>query len=248
VFDAALRESLAKGHDRDALQAFDRLYRELRRVGASDELRALCSRLTSSLKALRLPALIVRLESELDERLPFADTLELVLHASRASESDEDGQQEVAGLAEVYPELREALATLPAAAGAPELAAEPDFAGRRIVVFGGHAWLQKHALPVLKRWHVDVEWLDPESAKHGKQALSLADGNASLVVINTRCIGHAASGRVEEAARGLGVVYQGSRGVGSMLSAIRSALARLDAPQETKRKTTKAHEWRNKLR
>ena len=45
-------------------------------------------------------------------------------------------------------------------------------------------------------WKLKVEWLDPHAAKNGGQALGLAAGATDLIVINTSCIGHAASGRV----------------------------------------------------
>jgi hypothetical protein len=86
-------------------------------------------------------------------------------------------------------------------------------------------------MPVLKTWNLDVAWLEPKQAKNGQQARELAEGVAA-VVINTACIGHAASGRVSEAARSaqVAVIDQTSRGVGSMLMQVRGALARLSAP------------------
>ncbi len=78
---------------------------------------------------------------------------------------------------------------------------------------------------------MDTEWLDAAAAKQGDRAKDLAAGKADLLVINTACIGHAASGRIAEAARAAGrePFMQNSNGVGSMLIGIKTAMEAMAA-------------------
>jgi hypothetical protein len=118
-----------------------------------------------------------------------------------------------------------------------------------LVVVGGHEWLRKHAVPKFDSWGIRTTWLDPDSAKNGAQATSLAGGESDLVVINTACISHAASGRVLEEAKKANVrfAFHNSRGLGALLSITRDALADAEPPIEAPR-ATRASERRKLLR
>lgn len=244
VYQRALAASLKTGHDGDAREAFDRLVRELRDEGASIELRNLCATFQGGMKALRIPALIVQLDCLLEDGAPFDEVLEALLHedALRSDDESERPLDELTGLAEIYPQLDEMLQALIAKRGhAPTVEAVlPDLSGRRVVVVGGHQWLRKRALPLMRdRWGMEVEWLEPQQAKNGPQLLGLAGGASELVVINTRCISHAASGRATKEAEAAGTRWlaQDSRGVGSLLTFVREAFAEKEAgPEKRMRK------------
>jgi len=233
VYGAALAAAKKMGHDDDAREAFDRLVRELRREGATAELRSLCSPFERvGPKALRVPALIVLLDTLLEAREPFEDALDALIRVNglRPGDDGDDPVAELGGLTELYPELDAPLQRHIAATGAPATVevTHPDLAGKRVVFIGGHQWLKKRAMPVLQdRWKIEVEWLEPTEAKNGPQALGLAGGSADLVVINTRCIGHAASGRAKDEAVAAGTRWlpQNSHGVGSLLTFVRKELA-----------------------
>jgi hypothetical protein len=85
-----------------------------------------------------------------------------------------------------------------------------------------------------------VTWVEPDAAKNGDRALDLAAGTADLIVVNTACIGHAASGRVRQEAKKWGedskpFLLQNGRGVGSLLSFVKTALESEETAPEPKR-------------
>ncbi len=229
LYQRALDVSLKQGHDRDSIEAFDRLVREFRDQGdlARDDLRVLCHRLIGGMKALRGPALEILLGMQLEDGEPFSETADQLL---RLGILEDEARFEMQGLVEVFPALAEYVRGQAQKLGA-EQADEvlPDaFPGKRLLVVGGHQWLKAHAKPVLEdAWGLKVTWLDPESAKNGPQSVSLAAGSADLVIINAACIGHAASGRVIAEARATGkqFIAHHSRGIGAMLAMTKRTLA-----------------------
>ena len=241
VYRRALAASLKMGHDGDAREAFDRLVRELRDEGAASELRNMCAPFQAGLKALRIPALIVLLDGLLEDGAPFDEVLNALLREdlARSDEETERPIAELTGLAEIYPQLNEPLQEILAKQGvAPTVEVHfPDLSGKRAVFIGGHQWLKKRALPVMRdRWKLEVEWLEPREAKNGPQLLGLVAGSSDLVVINTRCISHAASGRAKKEAEAAGTrwVPQDSHGVGSLLTFVRGAFAEMPSEGEKK--------------
>ena len=230
VYQRALAAAGKIGHDDDAREAFDRLVRELRDEGASAELRNLCAPLQSGMKALRIPALIVLLGCLLEDGAPFDDALQALLRedATRGDDESERPLGELTGLAELYPQLNEPLQAILAKQGqAPTVEVVlPDLSGKRVVFVGGQQWLKKRAVPLMReQWKMDVDWLEPHEAKNGAQMLGLAAGSCDLVIINTQCISHAASGRAQKEATAAGTKWkaQESRGVGSLLTFVRGA-------------------------
>ena len=226
LYRRALDVSLKQGHDKDSLEAFDRLVRELRDEGepGNEEVMATCVRLSTGMRAVRGPALEVLLGMQLETGLPFEQTaLQLIAN------QDYDGAAlALAGMFHLFPRFREWWeANKPSEV---ELARTSDSVGnRRVLVVGGHKWLEQRVKPVLEgEWGLDLAWQDADEALRGDLAKAR---NADLVVINTACIGHAASGRIGEAARAAGVtiVPNHSRGAGSMLARMAVELAKLPA-------------------
>jgi hypothetical protein len=221
LYRRALDASLSAGHDHDMRMAFDRLVRELEDEGARSELRTLASKHQAGPKPLRIPCLVLLLEALLEDGAPFEETLDhlVAANAGRTPNDPDDPIAELRGVALVHPQIDGPLRALSERRGLPPTTEKhpPDISGKRLVVVGGHQYLKKHAIPVLSgAWGVKVQWLDPNAAKNGPQPLGLASGAADLVVVNTRCIGHAASERVVDEAKAAGTVvrYQNSHGVG----------------------------------
>lgn len=237
VYRRALAEAQRRGHDHDGEEAFDRLVRELLRHGRVEDLRTTCHELATSFRAIRHAALEVALELALEAGEPFEELADNLLALASRPEA-ETLRHEIDGLAMVYPAMASYLdghASTPAQA--PD---EADLSGKRVVIAGGHQWLRKNALPILAgQWKLDVTWLDPDEAKNGAQALGLAGGTSDLIVVNTACIGHAASARVTAEAKSSGkkYVFQGSRGVGALVSCVRRAFESGPEPEDTPRRS-----------
>ncbi|MBI2767398.1 MAG: hypothetical protein HYX53_16005 [Chloroflexi bacterium] len=227
AFDAAKR----LGHDKDSREAFNRLVRSLREDADQQPLRELCAECLSSIKALHVPALVVQLELLLDDRADASQAMDALAAAIRQQPGDRDeSENQLLGLQYAYPAFGELVAESVKERGVePESEPPPSFPGRSVVVFGGREYLRKRADPVLRAWQLKVEWLDPESARNGPKAKALAEGAADLLVVNTACIGHAASGRCIQAAGADGphLLKQPSNGVGAMLVAIKQRLMEL---------------------
>jgi len=228
VYRAALDASIRQGHDRDARDAFHRLVRELQNDPGLGPLRELCAD-ALIFRPLRVPALALQAELLLEEGADATAVAERLEAAMRGRDEDdaEDARDQLLGLQYVYPAFNALMKARFAEKNEdPGLEAPPSFPGRRIVIAGGREYLRKRGDPVLQHWGLKVAWLDPAAAKHGAQAKDLAAGTADLVLINTACIGHAASGRIIEAARAAGnePLLQPGNGVGSMLLAIKRRL------------------------
>ena len=251
LYRRALAESVRMGHHFDALQAFDRLVRALHDEGAAAELRQLCSD-QQQVKALRIPALAVLLEAQLDAGEPFEITARALLSAGRGSEDDREAHDEVMGLAEVFPELAAFVLSEAEAMGnsaEAETDSTPNIAGKHVVLVGGHKWLEHHARPVMEgRWGLRVDWIDPPSSKGGR-ALALARGGCDLLVVNTACIGHAGSGRVIDAAKTSDTPFVASkaRGVGALLTFVSRALIGADEAETAPKKVNEKARSRRKL-
>ena len=158
----------------------------------------------------------------MEDGAPFDDALQALLRedATRGDDESERPLGELTGLAELYPQLNEPLQAILAKQGqAPTVEVVlPDLSGKRVVFVGGQQWLKKRAVPLMReQWKMDVDWLEPQEAKNGAQMLGLAAGSCDLVIINTQCISHAASGRAQKEATAAGTRWkaQESRGVGS---------------------------------
>ena len=238
LYRRALAEAQARGHDVDGLDAFDRLVRELLAHDEIEELRTTCHDLGNAFRAIRAATLEVALELALEAGQPFEELADNLVALTGRSDSD-ILRREVDGLAVAYPAMARYLEKQDGSL-APGTT-EPDLSGRRVVIVGGHQWLKKNALPVLAdRWKLEVAWLDPDEAKNSAQALGLAGGTSDLIVVNTACIGHAGSRRVTEEAKSSGknYVFQGSRGVGALLSCVRGAFdaepEEVTAPRRTR--------------
>ncbi len=228
VYERALEASVKQSHDKDSVEAFDRLVRELRYQGesADADLVSLVSRYTNGFKPLRGPALEVLLTHQLEAGEPFEETVQQLVRNAQ-QEGVTDPPAELIGLALAFPQLAEYSSSQvsPAEGETPPANVPP---GKRVVVIGGHQWLKKHAKPVLEdQWKLKVDWLDPDEAHNGAQSLGLASGSADLVIINAACISHAASGRVLEEAKASGKQYvlHHSRGVGAMIGLTLQSLA-----------------------
>lgn len=250
LYERAFALALKAGHDHDTVAAFDRLTRELLKHGEFERLRTLCMGVGPGFKPLQLPVGQALLSLQLERDEEFEATVDLVLRNCNPKAVDDEGMHELKGLSLAFPKLREYLDTHLEAAGHPMLSnEEPDLSGRKLVVVGGHEWLRKHALPKFDSWGVKTTWLDPDSAKNGAQATSLAAGESDLIVINTSCISHAASGRVLDEAKKANAryAYHHSRGLGALLSIAREGLADADPPIDPQR-TTRARGRRKLLR
>lgn len=226
LYRRALAEAQRRGHDMDGEEAFDRLVRELLAHDRIEDLRTTCHDLGASFKAIRHAALEVALELALEAGEPFEEMADTLIALSARPEADVL-RRELEGLGLAYPAMLEHMRERDLSKPEPGLD-EDRLAGRRVVVVGGHQWLKKNTLPILEEsWGVDVVWLDPDAAKQGSQALDLAGGTSDLIVVNTACISHAASTRVMNEAKSSGrpYVFQNSRGVGALLSCVRTALA-----------------------
>ncbi|MFN8616003.1 MAG: DUF2325 domain-containing protein [Dehalococcoidia bacterium] len=252
LFERTFRVALQAGHDHDSVTAFDRVVRELLQHGEFEKLRRFCLTVPTGFKPLQLPVGQALLSLQLESGEDFEPAAELVLRNCNPRVPADEGTHELKGLGIAFPRFREYLDShLPA--GETLAAGEPDLSGRRVVVVGGHEWLRKHAMPAFDAWGVKTTWLSPDDAKNGAQAKALASGAADLVVINTACISHAASGRVRaevERAQQTGelkIAYHNSRGLGALLSITREALAD-SAPPLAGPGTTKAGQRRKMLR
>jgi len=232
LYRRALAEAQARGHDVDGVEAFNRLVRELLAHGETEELRTTCHDLGNTFRAIRDATLEVALELALEAGEPFEELADGLIALAGRPEAD-ILRRELMGLAIAYPAVGKYLGER-SFAGTEEAAARQgvSVAGKRIVVVGGHEWLKKNARLLLEdAWGLDVRWLDPGAAKNGPQALDLAGGTCDLLVVNTACISHAASGRVTAEAKSSGknYVFQNSRGIGALLSCVWTALT---APEE----------------
>lgn len=237
MYRRALAEAQRRGHDVDGEEAFNRLVRELQRHGRVEELRTTCHELAASFKAIRHAALEVALELALEAGEPFEELADNLLALANRPEAG-TLRHEIEGLSLVYPAMDAYLAERQASPAG--LSEDAGLVGRRVVIAGGHAWLRKNALPILEgKWSIEVTWLDPDEAKNSAQALGLAAGTSDLIVVNTACIGHAASARVTAEAKSSGkkYVFQGSRGVGALVSCVRRALEAGDEVEEAPRRS-----------
>lgn len=253
LFERTFQVALGAGHNHDSVAAFDRVVRELLQHGEFEKLRSFCLGIPTGFKPLQLPVGQALLSLQLESGEDFEPAAELVLRNCNPKAADDEGTHELKGLGIAFPRFREYLdAHLPAG---ESISAEtpPDITGRKVVVVGGHEWLRKHAMPAFDTWGVKVTWLSPDEAKNGSQATALASGAADLIVINTACISHAASGRVraeverERQAGETKIAYHNSRGLGALLSITREALADT-APPIAAAKATRANERRKLLR
>jgi len=249
IYRAALDAAIKKGHDNDAREAFQRLVRALQDEPGSSQLRALCADVRErASRRLRIPALMVLVETLLEDGAEAAAAMELVRDVIKAGRDDvEDPEGQLIGLQYAYPQLREPIQQAIRESGSePALIdALPSFPGRSIVVVGGRQSMKKRATPVLEGWGVDVSWLDSAEAKTGNQLPALVAGKADLVVVNTACVSHASSGRAADAARSAGKdpYLQASNGVGTMLLRVREqleALGRVAEPAPAKPSKVKA--------
>jgi hypothetical protein len=232
LFERTFRIALRAGHNHDSVTAFDRCIREFLQHGEFDDHRTFCLSIPLTFKPLQLPVGQALLSLQLESGEDFEPAAELVLRNCNPRAPDDEGTHELKGLGLAFPKFRDYLnAHLPAQSAQPE---RPDFRGRRGLVVGGHEWLRKHALARFEEWGIETTWLGPDDAKNGSQARDLASGQNDLVVINTACISHAASGRVHEAAqRAAGrvkIAFHNSRGLGALLSITRDALTDTEPP------------------
>ena len=233
VYRAAFDASIRQGHDKDAREAFYRLVRELQDEPGAAGLRQLCAEALERFRPLRVPALALQAELLLEEGADADDVATALSAAMNGREDDaEEARTQLIGLQYIYPEFNQRMrALLSETPEGPTLEAPPSFPGKRVILFGGRQYLRKYGDAVLQGWGMDTEWLDPAAAKQGDRAKDLAAGKADLLVINTACIGHAASGRIAEAARAAGrePFMQNSNGVGSMLIGIKTAMEAMAA-------------------
>lgn len=198
IFRLALTVARKKGHDKDAEQAFVRMIRELTRLGREDAIPNLCEECFGAFPALKERSLLAALEFALERGAPFVDALERAMGSFR---KDSPLLDDFRRLAAAFPELRERGGEkLEKLLGTPREATPPDLRGKSVLVVGGHPQLKAKCVPRLEELGLQVEWLDAEEAKQGDRAVGSAGGKADLVVINAQYIGHAASGRVREAA------------------------------------------------
>jgi hypothetical protein len=203
LYRRALTASLDAGHNRDTIEAFDRLMRELRDEGATadDEILATCVRLSTAMRAVRGPALEVLLGMQLETGLPFEDTADQLVAAR--PDFDEAGFV-LAGLFHLFPAFR-AWWEEKKPAGVDLKNEAVAFPGKKVLIVGGHKWLENRVKPVLEdEWKVRLTWLDPDQVKNGDRGPENARG-ADLVVIGAACVGHSGAGRVEAAAKTAGV-------------------------------------------
>lgn len=232
LYQRALSTAIAEGHDKDALTAFDLLVRELRDEGAGniEEIRSLCEQHATGMKALKGPALAMLLNIQLENSEPFQETADKFVRQFRPGD---EPWLEFAGLALAYPEFKTYVDERVPDTGIEDVATEQLFAGKRVVVAGGHPSMRKHALGALERWGLDVRWFAPEELK-GDRAKDTSGGAADLVVINTACIGHAGSERVGGAAASAGtrVQFNNGRGAGSIIMAVWAGLEAITPPSE----------------
>ncbi len=233
------------GRDVDSVRAFDRLVREYMKHGETEAARTLCLGVPSGFRPLQLPVAQALLTLQLEGGEEFEATADAMLRLSTPDDPKDEATHELKGLALAYPALRAYLDMKDAPFEAP---ADPQLAGKKLVVVGGHEWLRKLALPKFESWGVKTTWLDPDSAKNGAKALDLASGAADVIIVNTACISHAASGRVTAQAEksDLKYAFQPSRGVGALLSIARESLLDSEPPIAGRAEPTK-HDRRKKL-
>lgn len=230
LYRRALDASLKERHNRDALEAFDRLIRELMDEGqpAHEEVISLCVRLSTAMRAVQGPALEVLLGIQLDRGLPFEETAEQFIKLEKEYENAEVA---IAGMFHLYPEFREWWnERQPLEVELTRTTDGPP--SQKLLIVGGHKWLEHRVKPVLvNEWNMRVSWFDATEAKRGIEPI-LKARSADMVVVNAACIGHSASGRVQDAAKSAGVpvVVHHERAAGSMLSRLALELHRAASP------------------
>lgn len=249
LYQRALQAATDKGYDRDTVSSFDRYVRALRDEGASttEEVRALCQAQANGTKAVRGPALTMLLNLQLENGEPFEETADAFVRQFRPGD---EPWEEFAGLGLAYPKFREHIEATVPDLGLDGIAGEQVFAGRRVVIAGGHPSLRKHALPVLEGWGIEATWFGPDEVK-GDRALDAAKGAAEVVIVNTACIGHAGSNRVKAAAENADkrVCFNHGRGAGSLIMSVWAALGSVEAAAEAgNEKASKAKDRRKLLR
>lgn len=242
VYRAALDAAIGMGHDQDAREAFHRLVRALQDEPSSHALRELCAECLERFRRLRVPALIVLIEALLEDGADVTESMQMLSAMVRGQGEDaKDAEAQLQGLQFAYPEFAEQVRKALEERGEPiEEVEPPSFEGRSVTVVGGREYMRKRAFPVLEAWGLKVTWLDPQAAQNRAQAKALA-ASSDLLVVNTACIGHAASNRVIEAARDAGKdpLRQDSNGVGTMLLAVQrrlSEMAEEEQPQKRRRR------------
>jgi hypothetical protein len=222
IFERALATSVKIGHDEDSRQAFHRLVRALADEPATGALLGLCGDHVKGFRPLRIPALLVQMETLLEDGASIEDIIELAnphLAPGRAEEL-ELVRTELFALADLYPEHRPRLMEfLQEKTGVEPAISSTLPEGLRVVVVGGHQRLRARAKPAVEGWGVQVDWLGPDEAKQGPRLPSLVKGACDLVVVNTAYVSHAASGRAisEAEAAGKRVSLQPRNGAGSVL-------------------------------
>ena len=249
VYRRALDAAIHMGHDQDAREAFHRLVRALQDESSNQAVRELCAECLERFRRLRVPALIVLIEALLEDGADVTESMQMLSAMVRGQGEDaEDAEAQLQGLQFAYPEFAEQVRKTLEERGEPiEELTPPSFAGRSVVVAGGREYMRKRAVPVLEAWGLEVTWLDPQQAQNRVQAKALA-ANSDLLVVNTACIGHAASNRVIEAARDAGkeLLLQGSNGIGTMLLAVHRRLTELVAQEQPARRPRKVENLRKR--
>ncbi|MGE5597158.1 MAG: DUF2325 domain-containing protein [Hyphomicrobiales bacterium] len=232
VYRRAFRTSVRMGHNVDGRIAFDRLVRALADQPGG-ELIALCREHLAGWRPLRVPAAITLAETLLGEGAPIADVLDLfVPFVSGVPDDDtEEVLEELAALADLGPDYRAAVDAFVAKYNRHyHRDSDRTFENRRVVIVGGRESQRKHGLKLFAEWKLDVDWLDSEEAKRGARLGALIAGSCDLVVVNTAHIGHASSGRAEDAAKAASkpVVYNASNGIGRLRRVLWDELMKLD--------------------
>jgi hypothetical protein len=234
LFERAFKVATEANRDRDALEAFDRLMRFYWDEGAFDAIRETAGRFVRGWKPLRLPSLITLLEVMVLDGEPSEGILQPVesFLATKPESSESDTAiRELQLLGQAHPRHHDqflAFVEKRATKGKDTVISFPE---KRVLLVGGHDSIRTGGKPILEEWGLKVDWLGPHEAKNGKQAISLAQGACDAVIINTAYIGHAASGRVKEAAEAANkpVVWQDGRGLASVLQKVRETFAQSDA-------------------
>jgi hypothetical protein len=220
VFRRALKSAVAKRRKELALEGLARLTAILWECDRVEDIeRVALGCLRERWAPIRVPASIVLAEA-MAVRGSNPDDMLGSLHDCLQGARDDERRAVLLEVADLVPEaaarIREELGS---AIEERSDEHQPALAGCRVLVVGGHDRLRQAATPVLERWGAKVDWLNPDQTKQGERAVTLARGACTHVVVNTSYISHAASGRVIEAAAGMGkrVIYHDGRGVGSTL-------------------------------
>lgn len=241
VYQVALDAAVRLGRDKTARSAFDRLVRAQGEEPDDALVVATARKYLTDWKPLRLPAACAFAEASLAAGGAVDEALEAFAGLVRTGPQDEDSLAalgEIAALADLYPEHHDAIDAFVAVRGhlrapAPE---QRTFPGSHVVVVGGHQRQRARGLERLKEWDVQVEWLNSDEAQAGNRLPQLMHGACDFVVINTAYVGHAASGRAEDAARSAGkrIVRVDSNSAGRLLRTIWDTLAEGDkaGPQQ----------------